>query len=380
MSRLCDLLADTCPDGVTFVRLSDTAELKRGNSITKKQIIDGDIPVVAGGRTAAYYHGESNRDGETIVVAGSGAYAGFVSWWEGPIFVSDAFSIKPNSEILLSKYCFYWLLSKQEEIHNLKRGGGVPHVYAKDMAKFLIPVPPLEIQSEIVRILDTFSKMEAELEAELEARKQQYEHYQSQFLTFNESDVNWLTLGDIGRVAMCKRVFKDETASSGDIPFFKIGTFGGRPDAFISRDLYEEYRDRFSFPNRGDILLSAAGTIGRAIPYNGEHAYFQDSNIVWLAHDESIVLNSFLRYWYRVVKWSTDGGTIKRLYNANIRKAKIAVPSIEEQRRIVGILDKFDALVNDLSIGLPAELAARRQQYEYYRDKLLTFKELEPAS
>lgn len=186
-----------------------------------------------------------------------------------------------------------------------------------------------------------------------------------------------MTLGDLGPVSMCKRVFKSETSPSGDIPFFKIGTFGRSPDAYISRELYEAYKRRYSFPKSGDILISAAGTIGRAIVYDGTPAYFQDSNIVWIDNDESIVSNAYLYYWYRVVQWATDGGTIKRLYNNNVRRARIAVPSLCEQHRIVLILNDFDALVNDLSIGLPAELAARRKQYEHYRDKLLTFKELE---
>lgn len=111
--------------------------------------------------------------------------------------------------------------------------------------------------------------------------------------------------------------------------------------------------------------------------FDGEPAYFQDSNIIWLENDESKVLNKFLYYLYGIIQWDTEGGTIKRLYNRNLLKVKIQVPSLSEQQRIVSILDKFDSLVNDLSIGLPAELNARRKQYDYYRDKLLTFKELE---
>jgi type I restriction enzyme S subunit len=184
-----------------------------------------------------------------------------------------------------------------------------------------------------------------------------------------------MTLGEVGKVSMCKRVFKHETSPKGVIPFYKIGTFGGEPDAYISRDLYESYRARYPFPKEGDVLLSAAGTIGRAIPYDGKPAYFQDSNLVWIDNDESIVTNAYLRYWYGVIEWTTDGGTIRRLYNENIRRARIAVPSLVEQERIVEILDKFDSLVNDLSIGLPAELNARRKQYDHYRERLLTFPE-----
>jgi type I restriction enzyme S subunit len=176
---------------------------------------------------------------------------------------------------------------------------------------------------------------------------------------------------------MCKRIFKDETLSRGDIPFYKIGTFGKQPNAFIPREVFDEYRKKYSFPKKGDVLLSASGTIGRRVIYNGEPAYFQDSNIIWIDNDESKVSNKFLYYLYAIIEWKTEGGTIQRLYNDSLMKIKIPVPPLSEQERIVAILDKFDALVNDISIGLPAELNARRKQYEYYRGKLLTFKPLE---
>ena len=174
---------------------------------------------------------------------------------------------------------------------------------------------------------------------------------------------------------MCKRIFKDQTASVGDIPFYKIGTFGKSPDAYISRKIYDEYRSKYSFPKKGDLLISASGTIGRTVVYDGEDAYFQDSNIIWLNNDEDIVTNRYLFHVYKVIKWQTEGGTIQRLYNDNFKKIKIAAPSLEKQKQIVTILDKFEKLVNDIAEGLPAEISARRQQYEYYRSKLLTFQE-----
>ena len=142
-------------------------------------------------------------------------------------------------------------------------------------------------------------------------------------------------------------------------------------------DKFEEYKAAYSYPNKGDILISAAGTIGRTVIFDGEDAYYQDSNIVWIANDESIVLNRYLYYCYQLQPWNVStGGTISRLYNDNIAKAKISVPSIEEQKRIISILDRFDALCNDISNGLPAEIEAREKQYEYYRNKLLSFKQL----
>ena len=255
-------------------------------------------------------------------------------------------------------------------------------------------------------MLDNFesicSDLNIGLPAEIEARKKQYEFYRDQLLTFAAQDEIVLTdrqtdrqtdeynalirlcqyvfgyisieLGSIGKVSMCKRIMKAETVSNGDVPFYKIGTFGKTPDAYISREKFEEYRKAYSFPKKGDVLISAAGTIGRTVIYDGEDAYYQDSNIVWVDNDESIVLNRYLFYCYQLQPWAvSEGGTIARLYNDNISKAKIKVPSIAEQKRIIAILDHFSTLCTDLTSGLPAEIEARQKQYEYYRDNLLSF-------
>ena len=152
-------------------------------------------------------------------------------------------------------------------------------------------------------------------------------------------------LGDFGYVAMCKRIFKDQTAESGDIPFYKIGTFGGEPDAYISRDLFEEYKHLYSYPEKGDILISASGSIGRTVEYTGEDAYYQDSNIVWLKHDKTIV-NSFLKHLYEVIRWSgIEGSTIKRLYNDNILKTEVMIPEAPEQEEIGKYFNNLDNLI-----------------------------------
>ena len=166
MSKFSELLKEFAPRGIEHFPLSEVAEFKRGSSITKAQTEPGDVPVVAGGRNSAYFHSTSNRSRESIVVAGSGAYAGFVTFWDKPIFVSDAFTVHPFEERLLAKYVYYWLASRQQEIHETKTGGGVPHVYISNVASLVIPVPPLAVQHEIVRVLDSFTELEAELEAE----------------------------------------------------------------------------------------------------------------------------------------------------------------------------------------------------------------------
>ncbi|MCB2828656.1 restriction endonuclease subunit S [Streptococcus dysgalactiae] len=152
-------------------------------------------------------------------------------------------------------------------------------------------------------------------------------------------------LGEIGTVAMNKRIFKEQTSANGDIPFFKIGTFGGRPDAYISRELFEEYKEKYPYPNEGDLLISASGSIGRIVEYKGEDAYYQDSNIVWLNHSGNLN-NLFLKQFYENVTWEgIEGTTIKRLYNKNILNTQIVLPSLPEQESIGNFFRQLDDLL-----------------------------------
>ncbi|HFU3800757.1 TPA: restriction endonuclease subunit S [Streptococcus suis] len=158
----------------------------------------------------------------------------------------------------------------------------------------------------------------------------------------NEDAWELRKLGELGTVAMCRRIFKEQTSEIGEIPFYKIGTFGGTPDAFISKELFEEYRNKYSYPTKGDILISASGSIGRTVEFLGKDEYFQDSNIVWLKHDGKID-NIFLKQFYSIVKWSgVEGSTIKRLYNENILNTEIVLPSLPEQKAIGTFFSTLD--------------------------------------
>ena len=150
--------------------------------------------------------------------------------------------------------------------------------------------------------------------------------------------------GDVGSVAMCKRIFKEQTSDEGEVPFYKIGTFGGIPDAFISRELFDEYKAKYPYPNKGDILISASGSIGRTVEFAGKNEYFQDSNIVWLKHGNEID-NSFLKVLYSVIEWSCEGSTIKRLYNDNFLKTEFMLPQIDEQKKIGTYFSTLDYLI-----------------------------------
>ena len=171
----------------------------------------------------------------------------------------------------------------------------------------------------------------------------------------NEWEVK--SLGDVGAVKMCKRVFNNQTKPAGTIPFYKIGTFGKEPDAYISKELFQSYQQKFSFPKKGDILISASGTIGRTVVYDGKPAYFQDSNIIWIDNDETIVSNEYLYYVYQIADYNTEGGTIQRLYNDIIKNTKFICPHKVEQNAIATALNYVDKLITELE-----NLIAKKQK------------------
>lgn len=315
-----------------------------------------------------------------VIVAMYGATVGKVGINKIPLCTNQACAnIQLNEGIVHYRFVYHFLLSQYEYIKSLGAGSQT-NINAQIVKNLQIPIPPLSVQKEIVRILDTFTQLTAELTTELTARKKQYDYYREQLLSVDDNGLmngvkaEWKTLGEVGEVRMCKRILKEQTSDIGEIPFYKIGTFGKEANAFISKELFEEYKSKYNYPKIGEVLISASGTIGRAVIFDGQDAYFQDSNIVWIENDESKVLNKYLFYFYQIAKWNiAEGGTIQRLYNDNLKKTKIPIPPLPEQERIVAILDKFDTLTSSISEGLPKEIELRQKQYAYYRSKLLSF-------
>lgn len=394
MSKLQELIQRLCPNGVEYKKLGEVCEVVIApKKLNKKDYQDtGLYPIIDQGKSMIVGY----TDNEEVLLPAKeyvlfGDHTRNIKYYDGAFAQgADGLKILTSKDIVLARFLYYSMQCLVIEDRGYNRHWTV-------VSPLLIPVPPLEVQEEIVRILDRFSDYAAELQAELQARKEQYEYYRNLLLTFNpagcagEADdeqegsvttrgghsypIQWKTMGEIGKIKMCKRIMKAQTTNTGDIPFYKIGTFGKKADAFISRELFNEYKRLYSYPRKGTILVSASGTIGRCVVYEGEDAYYQDSNIVWLDNDESIVLNTYLYHYYQIVNWNTEGGTIKRLYNDCFASTPIPVPPLELQEKIVAVLDRFETLVNDLSEGLPAEIAAVKEQYEYYRNRLLTFKE-----
>ena len=259
----------------------------------------------------------------------------------------------------------------------LMQGTKVTSISKSAIKDTYILVPPIAEQHRIAKALSDIDSLIMQLDKLIEKKRAIKQGAMQQLLTgkvrlkgFTEPWVE-KKLGKIGSLAMCKRIFQEETSESGDVPFYKIGTFGQQADAYISKDKYEQFKSMYRFPNKGDVLISAAGTIGRTVVYDGSPAYFQDSNIVWLVHNENQILNSFLFYVYQRIEWNTENTTIARLYNNNFNNTVVVFPkSLREQSIIVSVLSSMDDEISALE--------SRRDKYTAIKQgmmqKLLTGK------
>lgn len=249
--------------------------------------------------------------------------------------------------------------SKRKELDLISTGNTIKHILASEMKSFKMDFPTVEEQSAIGSFFRTLDDLLAGYKDNLDNYQSLKESMLSKMfpkagqtvpeirLDGFEGEWKKKTLGSLGSVAMNKRIFKNETSENGDIPFYKIGTFGGTADAFISKEKFKEYKEKYPYPEIGDILISASGSIGRTVVYNGEDAYYQDSNIVWLKHDQQLD-NSYLKQYYGIIKWSgIEGTTIKRLYNKNILETNIFLPpSVAEQQAIGAYFSDLDNLIS----------------------------------
>lgn len=353
---------------VEWKPLSLVTEMQRGKTITAKSANEGNIPVISGGQKPAYYHNESNRDGKTITVAGSGAYAGYIMYWEEPIFVSDAFSIKTDESLLQIKYVYHFLLQNQQKIHAMKKGSGVPHVYPKDIGTLMIPIPPLSVQTEIVKILDALTALTSELTSELILRRKQYEYYRERLLSFDS--LEQLNMGgakkkliDVAIIGTGSRN-TNEAIENGIYPFFV-------------RSQEPKKINEYEFDETAIITAGDGVGVGKVFHYiSGKYALHQrayrivvtDKNLLpkFLFH---YIRNNFTHY----LKMTSVNSSVTSLRKPMFEKYPVFVPPLEEQHRIVSILDKFEALTNSITEGLPLAIEQSQKRYEYYRELLLNF-------
>lgn len=388
MSKLNELLELHCPNGVEYKPLGDkdVSIMQRGTSLTKKDATEGVYPVISGGKTPAFYCDLFNRNGETITVAGSGAGAGYVQYWNEPIFVCDAFSVKGTGDVS-TKYLYYCLVNMQDKIYATKKGGGVPHVHISSIDKFLIPIPPPPVQEEIVKILDRFAEYAAELQAELQTRQEQYEYYRNKLLTFNEigegtRSVILMKMSEIGTFIRGNGLQKKDFTESG-IPcihygqiYTHYGTFAAKTKSYVSSETAKKCKKA----HYGDLVFATVSEniddVCKCVAWLGDEEICISGDSLAFSHNQNpkYIAYYFQTYTFAKYKRSRVTGTkVIRLHQSQLEQFEIPIPPLTEQERIVSILDKFEALVSDLVQGLPAEIAAVKEQYEYYRNKLLSF-------
>ncbi|WP_283446415.1 restriction endonuclease subunit S [Helicobacter pylori] len=395
MHKIERLLHTLAPKGVEFRKLGEVCDFQKGKSITKKAVTFGKVPVISGGRQPAYYHNEANRSGETIAISSSGVYAGYVSYWDIPVFLADSFSVSPKQKTLMPKYLFHYLTTQQDAIHATKSTGGIPHVYSKDLQNFLIPIPPLEIQQEIVKILDAFT----ELNTELNARKKQYQYYQNMLLDFNDINQNRKDAKEkLAQKPYPKRLKTLlHTLAPKGVEFRKLGEVCEILDnrripiaknkrnpgiyPYYGANGIQDYIDSYIFD--GDFVL--VGEDGSVINKDNTPVVNWASGKIWVNNHAHVLQTKnelklkFLYFYLQTIDVSYYvAGTPPKINQENLKKITIPIPPLEIQQEIVKILDQFSILTTDLLAGIPAEIKARKKQYEYYREKLLTFKPLTP--
>ena len=375
------LVAELCPDGVEYRPLESLGKRNKGTAITASKMRslepgNKDLRIFAAGSTfvdtdSSNIPAKDILHGPAIIVKSRG-YIGFEYYEESFTHKNEMWSYTLDSKIVDQKFIYYYLLTQAYYLQELARSKSVklPQLAVKDTDSLEVPVPPLEIQEAIVEILDKFTNLEAELEAELEARTLQYEYYRD--LLFEALDCPRVPLGSLGvrnkGIAITASKMRTLEPGNKDVRIFAAGsTFVDTDSSFI--------------PDKGilegpAIIVKSRGHIGFEY-YEGK---FTHKNELWsYSLTSDLVEQKFIYYYLLTQAYHLHelarGKSVKlpQLAVKDTDELLVPLPSLEEQQRIVDILDRFDALTSSLSEGLPAELAARRSQYEYYRDQLLTF-------
>lgn len=362
---------------VEWKPLGEVASIGKGKQLNKSLLREKDkYPVINGGINPSGYWHEYNNEAGTIVISQGGASAGFVNWMDIPFFAgAHAYTIKANEDKLLQRFAYYFLKMKQITFMQCQYGAGIPALAKSELQNLLIPIPPLETQQKIVKILDKFTELEATLEAELALRKRQYQYYRDFLLDFDNQigggiadgyqcrlkDVVWKTLGEVSDIKVGK---SPETNEIGNYPFINAGTI---PSGYIAS--YNTEPDTITTPSRGQGGIGYVGYQASKF-WCGPLCYRVRSN-------NNLIMTKFLYYvmskdMSKIINLANMAG-IPALNKKDLVNFLIPIPPLAEQEKIVAILDKFDTLTHSISEGLPHEIALRRKQYEYYREQLLAF-------
>ena len=388
MSKLDKLLRELCPDGVEHKKLVDAVSIERGKRVVRSQLsISGKYPVYQNSLTPLGYHTDYNYNANTtfIIVAGAAGEIGFSdkAFWAA----DDCFTVV-CPENVLNRYIYHVLLNNQNQVDSIVRKASIPRLSRSAIENLVIPIPPLDVQCEIVRILDNFTNLTAELTAELTARKTQYAYYRDKLLKA-ETNAYKYKLGEIATVTKLAGFeftnYVTYSENGNIIALRGLNVKNGRLDL---HDVKYVDKSDFSKLERsklhiGDMLFTYVGTVGQVAIVDEEDKYYLAPNVALIRCNKEVLLPQYMKYYFQTTRfWDKQ---IRRLLQSSsmqnipmekIRKFEIAVPPLDVQNRIVNVLDNFEKICSDLNIGLPAEIEARQKQYEYYRDKLLTFKEV----
>ena len=389
MSRLDELIQEKCSNGVEYVPLwSVTIWDKKFSSVDRKkqpkvkdypyllasdlfalQVDNGNVFLLSTGEqtgwTTEELAGENLREGEVVTIpwGKSRAVTDCIKYYKGKFVTADNRIMTSNdAEKLNNKYLYYWIMSQGKTIDTFYRGSGIKH---PDMAKVLdMEIPILEIQREIVRILDNFTNLTAELTAELTARGIQYSYYRNKLLTFH-SDTKIVQLADIADIGTGSSN-TNEAVEDGKYPFFV-------------RSQEPLRKNDFEYDETAIITAGDGVGVGKVYHYiEGRYALHQRAYRIHINTPE-VVPKYYFHYmkakFLPYIQKTMFQGSVASIRRPMLNAFPVPVPSLDVQNRIVKVLDNFEKICSDLNIGLPAEIEARQKQYEYYRDKLLTFAE-----
>ena len=388
MNKLDELIKELCPNGVEYKELGDIAKVTIGEFVHKdKQSENAKYPVYNGGISNTGYYDEYNEEKNKIIISARGANAGyinriFVNYWAG----NSCYTINANDKIINWNFLYYVLKNKEKGLLNKQQTGSIPSISKKQVESILVPVPPLEVQDEIVRILDNFTALTAELTAELTARKKQYSWYRDYLLKF-ENKVKMVKIGDLFEFK--NGINKDKGSFGKGTPIINYVNVYKKNKIYFEdlKGLVEASNDelvRYGV-KRGDVFFTRTSETIEEIGYTSvllediENCVF--SGFLLRARPiTDLLLPEYCAYCFStsnirntIIKKSTY--TTRALTNGtSLSQIEIPLPPLEVQKRIVEVLDNFEKICNDLNIGLPAEIEARQKQYEFYRNFLLTFK------
>ena len=392
MSRIDEMIKELCPNGIEYKKIGEIAEIARGVRVVRSQLSEvGKYPVYQNSLTPMGYYDNKNCNANTAFVIAAGA-AGEIGYCYTDFWAADDCYYFNCSSNLSSRYLFHVLLWKQSSIKSRVRRASIPRLSRVHIEQLIIPVPPLPIQEEIVRILDSFTKLEAELEAELEARRKQYEFYRNKLLSLKElkrsateGGVKLVSLGEIGTFVrgngLQKKDFVD--IGIGCIHYGQIYTYYGTHTDKTKSFVAPELAEHLCKVAHGDLIIACTSEniddVCKSVTWLGDADIVTGGHACVFKHKQN---PKYIAYYFQTEAFAIQkkkyarGAKVIDIKVDDIAKITIPLPSLDEQARVVSVLDKFDALVNDLTSGLPAEIATRRRQYEHYRERLLAFNKI----